>query len=707
MWWLLERGRAPFLVLVGGLTLFLALHCLHLNVDQDNRSMDADNEDQARIEAEFRAAFQENDSIFVVVSRPELLETEGRRLVRDIVNQFQSIEGVKRVPSLVDTDFAVLPFQTGLLLSDDKKATGIRLILEGFDDNGQSLTRIIEQVQSIAASHTKDDTRVAVTGLPIQKYEVGRLVQKDQRLFAPLSLLVLGGVLLFITRRLSGMIFPLLVSVITICWTLGIYAWMGHTLNIITSLLPPVIMTLSVATTIHIYLEWLRSHERDNHKRILQAVRHLYKPCLFASLTTAIGFMSLLLSHTPAVRLFGLYAALGVGISFFLGVIGLAVGLSFSKPPPSGHYQTTQEGSVLHRMLQITARISVDHPWKIVFVTLLLAAFGVVGLQKIETDTDLLHFLKDDSSLVKDTEFVDQRLAGVSTIELFLKRKDGRPLETTNLIASFQAALRNLTNVRHTLSIVDLLPASTASLQKKGVSLTDILAESDFSDYLADGADRTRITVHTDSMGTLKGATLIEEIREAAALTLGDEFTVYPVGGFYRIIVESNQLVASQIKSFAIAITLILLAIGVVFRSFLYTLLSIIPNVVPLLMTAAIMGFAGIALSTGTAMIASVIIGIAVDDTIHYLSAYRRLKNADRVEALKNTTKSTGFVLLSTTIALSAGFWTAIFGSFQPTIYFAQLSGMTMWFALACDLLVLPAFLRLASPRIAKASTPL
>lgn len=156
----------------------------------------------------------------------------------------------------------------------------------------------------------------------------------------------------------------------------------------------------------------------------------------------------------------------------------------------------------------------------------------------------------------------------------------------------------------------------------------------------------------------------------------------------------------SQLKSFLVALVLILVAIGIVFRSIVYALLAIIPNVVPLLLAAATMGFAGIALSTGTAMIASVVIGIAVDDTIHYLSAYRKSVGQGRSEAIRKTTRSTGFVLLSTTVALSAGFWVALLGSFQPTIYFAMLAGITMWFALICDLLVLPACLRLASPNL-------
>ncbi len=682
MQWFLKRGRIPFLVFLGAVTAFLAFQCLGLKVDQDNRSMNADNPEQTALEEDFREVFGENDSIVVAVSRRGLLEGDGRALVEKLVGEFGALDGVQRVVSLVDTGFLVAPVHLGVMVSEDRSMTAIRLILEDFTDNGETLAHIVESVVSTAKENSKDGARIAVTGLPVQKYEVGKLVRKDQRMFAPISLLVLGGVLFFITRRISGVVFPLLVSVLTICWTLGLYAWAGKSLNMITSLLPPVIMTLSVATTIHIYLEWLGSTEKDRYKRITQSVKHLYKPCLFASLTTVIGFLSLVLSPTPAVRYFGIYAAIGVGISYLLGVVGLAVGLSFLEPP-----QVSQKRHGPTRLLAAIADLSVNHPWKVIFGTLAIGVVGAVGFQRIETDTDLLHFLGNDSQLVNDTELIDQQLAGVSTIELFVEKSDGEAFISTGKIANFQTALGEIEHVRHTLSIADFLPLEAVPPGFEG------------NEYLSKDLTILRITVSTDTIGTKQGNVLIARIRELAGESLGSDFVVRPVGGFYRVITESSQLVASQSRSFLIAIVLILLAIGIVFRSFRYTLLAIVPNVIPLTMTAALMGFAGIALSTGTVMIASVVIGIAVDDTIHYISAYRRSPHADRGDGIKATTRSTGFVLLSTTMALSAGFWVAIFGSFQPTVYFALLTGVTMWFALACDLLVLPAFLKLAAPR--------
>ena len=685
MQWFLKRGRVPFLIFIGVVTAFLAFQCLGLKVDQDNRSMNADNPAQTEIEEDFREVFGENDSIVVAVSRKDLMEEDGQALVRKLVREFSSLDGVQRVASLLDTGFIVAPAQVGVMVSEDGTMTAIRLVLDDFTDDGETLANIVESVVASAKANSKDGTRIAVTGLPVQKYEVGKLVRKDQRMFAPLSMLVLGSVLFFITRRFSGLIFPLLVSVLTICWTLGLYAWAGKSLNMITSLLPPVIMTLSVATTIHIYLEWLGSTEKDRFKRIADSVRHLYKPCLFASLTTAIGFLSLLLSPTPAVRYFGIYAAVGVGIAYLLGVIGLAVGLTFIKPPEGSGKLHAPAG--LDRLLTAIGNLSVDQPWKVIACTLVIGVIGVVGFQRIETDTDLLHFLGDDSQLVDDTEFIDRQLAGVSTIELFVEKSDGAAFTSTGKISEFQEALGKIEHVRHTLSIADFLPLDAIPPGFTG------------NEYLSKDLEKIRITVSTDTIGTKDGNTLIKRVDDLARASLGSDFLVRPVGGFYRVITESSQLVASQSRSFVIAITLILISIGIVFRSFRYTLLAIVPNVVPLMITAAVMGFSGIALSTGTVMIASVVIGIAVDDTIHYISAYRRSRNPDRGDGIKATTRSTGFVLLSTTMALSAGFWVAIFGSFQPTVYFALLTGVTMWFALVCDLLVLPAFLKLAAPR--------
>ncbi len=699
----LDRWRTLYLLAVAGLTLFFGYHCLHLKVDEDNRSMDAENEEQSLIEEEFNKLFGEGDPVLIAVHREEgMLTSDGKKLIREIGAEFSELDGVKKVVSLAENDFIFPDYLDGLLISKDRKTMGIRIQLKEFSDNGESLARIIPEINSIVAEHSTGGVKIALTGLPLQKHEAGRLVRRDQKIFSPLSFLILGTVLLLITKRWSGLFFPLLGSALTICWTLGIYSFFGYSLNMITSLLPPVIMTLSVTTTIHIYLEWLAGKEENNRDRIIAAVKNLYRPCLFASLTTAIGFLSLLSSNTPAVKQFGIFAALGVVISYFIGVSGLAVGLSFLKNPPPVLDDPEGLGpdhGLLSRLLERISRIPVRHPRKAIFATLLIATLSVFGLQQVRTNTDLLRYLGTDTALYRDTMFIDQNLTGVNTLELLVSRTDGASIDSFDeieKIESFQNSIAAIPHVKHHLSVADLLSTPEVARYKGTVPFEAIIEELNPEQFFSDDMRIARVSVRTEAIGTFAGAKLIDQIRVKAKQKLGAEYIVREAGGFYRVIAESNQLVATQIKSFAIAIGLILLAIGAVFRSFTFMGLAIIPNVIPLLMTAAIMGFFKIDLSTGTTMIASVVIGVAVDDTIHYLSAFRRSFKGDCDHALKKTTRFTGFALTSTTLALSIGFWVAIFGSFQPTVYFALLSGLTMWFALACDLLVLPACLKLA-----------
>lgn len=693
----LEHWRIPYLVAITGLTVFFGIRCLQLRVDEDNRSMDADNASQALVDREFKELFQSGDPILLAIHKDHILDADGRELIRKIGKEIRAIEGVQQVNSLADNDFDLSPYQEGLLISKDKNMSGISILPTDFSDSGESLARIIREIRTIADAHSTDGAKIFVTGLPLQKHEAGRLVLRDQKLFAPLSFLILGGVLLLITRHLSGLVFPLLVSAVTIVWTLGLYSCFGYSLNMITSLLPPVIMTLSVTTTIHIYLEWLRGTATNKKQRVARAITNLYRPCLFASLTTAIGFLSLISSDTPAVRQFGVFASLGVMISYLVGVSGLAVGLSYINAP--AQHPRLHSGT-LSTLLAKISDLTVTHPLKIIVGTVGIAAVSLYGLQKVHSNTDLLRFLGTDTLLFRETTFIDQNLSGVNTFELLISKTNHEPFNSFDelkQVKTFQQAIDQLPQVKHSLGVVDLLESSGTSLTKlpTELSFARVVENLELGEFLRDDLLTTRLSIRTGAIGSFAGAQLIEEIRSVAGEELDEPFEIKEAGGSYRVIVESNHLVASQIKSFSIALVLILAAIGIVFQSFRFVGLAFIPNIIPLMMTGAIMGFFSIDLSTGTAMIASVVIGIAVDDTIHYLSAFQKLYKGDCDQAIRATTRSTGFALTSTTLALSLGFWVALFGSFQPTVYFALLSGLTMWFALACDLLVLPACLKL------------
>ena len=185
---------------------------------------------------------------------------------------------------------------------------------------------------------------------------------------------------------------------------------------------------------------------------------------------------------------------------------------------------------------------------------------------------------------------------------------------------------------------------------------------------------------------------------------LGPDLVFTPTGALYHVIHDSTRLVHQQVASFGTAIVLVVLAIGLLFRSITFTILALIPNVMPILWTGGLMGVAGIELSTGTAMIASAVLGLVVDDTIYYLAHYRRVDKGDAVAAIHATAHAVGAPITAVSVSLVLGFWVGALGSFKPTIYFSLLTGLTMITGVACDLLVLPASLVVAE-RLARRRT--
>jgi predicted RND superfamily exporter protein len=295
-------------------------------------------------------------------------------------------------------------------------------------------------------------------------------------------------------------------------------------------------------------------------------------------------------------------------------------------------------------------------------------------------------------------------------------RQDGRPLETPadySRLAQFEESARSLGPVANVYSILTLLrQVHRAETDGTLLQLPDdpdqLRYELDLMGMAPDqslqrrflSSDKTtaRVSLWLHDVGSRKSAEVVDELDESGRALFGSQYQLVPTGSFYQMTQDSNRLVADMLKSFALSLTLVMLAILILLRSPRLTLLAMIPNLIPILWTFGLMGYCGIDLSTGTAMIGAVVIGLAVDDTIHYLVHYRRVYAGIVCKAVTETTTRIGRALTIATLVLAFGFWAGCLGSFKPTIYFSFLVGGTLFWALVCDLLVLPACLMLGGP---------
>jgi predicted RND superfamily exporter protein len=743
--WLLTKGRFPVLALLFLLTAGFSIFAFRIPVERNDDSMVSRGEAQNRAASEFRRIFGNGEEMVLSVTHPRLLEPEGLRLIDELTDRIGKFPGVRRVYSLANAGqvvsgtagaesvpFVPRPFETpglrgrilaalddnpqlaSLLVSRDRRTAGIAIEI---GDRPGELPYRDETIRAIRRlmARKAGEAELHLSGIGVQKHDVVEFIRRDKAVLLPVSALVLASLLALAFRRVSGVLLPLAVKGIALVWTMGLYSLSGHTLNPITALLPPLIIVFSISTSVHLYYAWLATpgESADKIELIVRETHDLFAPCLYTALATALGLLSLVASDTPAVRQFGIFGALGVLISFAVGITLVPVGLSFL--PPRGQGKSPPVPGALQAMLQHAARLSTERPRWVLAAALLLTLAAVAGILRIRNNTDLVRFLKTDAPLYRDTLFIDRNLTGVYSLEFLLSRKDGRPLtlpEDLRKIAAFQEMVARRENVANAFSIADPvrlihraetggedpgLPGDEDDLMYYFDLMKSDRERSFLGKLMNDDLTLARISVRVHAIGTSAAAPLIRTILDRGKELLEDSYSLVPTGSFLRVTEDSNRLVQRQVVSFSFSLIAILLAIHVFFRSSKLALIASIPNLVPILLTGGIMGFLGVDLSTGTAMIAPVVFGLAVDNTIHYLACYRREPRGDFRQAVARTTTGIGMPLAFSSLILACGFWVGVFGSFKPTIYFSLLTGTTMLAALACVLLVLPACLVLAN----------
>ncbi len=737
MTFLLTRGRIPFLILLTLLVPWFVVEASRVGVERNNESLVARNPEQDALYERFRQTFGSDEDILVAVRHPNLLAPDGVQLIADLTGRIAALPGVRNVYSLTNAQqivageagaepapLLVPPFTAdatraaldrnpdlaGLFVSSDRQTAGILVEIEDRANDDDYRGALIEDLRTLAAATGGEGVALHLTGIAVQKNDVSEYIARDKRWLMPLAVVVLAVALIVFFRHPLGVVMPLAVTGITVAATMALYGRAGLQVNAITALLPPVLMVLSLAVSVHVIQSWLEAPPgTDNVTRIRGVVRDLLFPCFFCALTTALGFGSLITSPMPAVQQFGLFAAFGVLLSFAIGITLVPVGLTFLTPPASP--RAAPHHPWFERLLRWTATQAIQRPWRVLGAFAGLTALAVAGLPLVRNNTDLVRFLKSDAPLFRDTMFIDQHLTGANTLDFMVTRRDGAPLTSADdlqrLAALEQATLARppVTGVSSILAVVRQVQRAESGGDALVLPPDDIASGYAFD--LLDAADdqrlirkliapdftAARLNVRIHAIGTAEVSTLAAAILADGRRLLGAAYRVQATGAFFRVAEDSNSLVSAQLRSFGWAIGLVFLAIGVLFRSWRLVTVAVIPNVIPIIWTGGMMGGLGIDLSVGTTMIASAVIGLVVDDTIHYLTTFDRIFRGDRAAAVWQTTTGVGTALVMNNLLLVFGFWVGCFGSFKPTIYFSLFSGVTLLTALACDLFVTPACL--------------
>jgi len=584
--------------------------------------------------------------------------------------------------------------------------------VHGKDDD--MAPKIIEDIRVIAAEDL-DGFEYHLTGLAVFYRQMLDYIRRDLFLLGAAPTLLIALVLFMLYRNIQGVILPLVIVGMTLAQILGIMSLLGVKLGVSSVLLPPLILVIGCADAVHIVTqvsEANRQNPNANRQAVLRdAMGHVGLACTLTSLTTMAGFASLGVSSIRTVREFGIYAAVAIGLALVLSLT-LTPALLYWWKPKVG-VGAKAEADALTRVLRRIADIDARHKGPVLVASLVITAMAVAGIPQIRVEAGFRDQFRPNSPIVKSIDFVEEELTGPELLAVYIRSEESllRPkvLAGMNEIAE---AMRSHESVRRADSVADVVGEAMA-LVTPGKTLPDNveqaeqlmlmleMGDDDQISMLING-DRTaaRIAGRVNTIPTTEAAKIVDSVQETVAGLDLPDVSFRPIGPVYMFQRLVHALIDSQIKSFGLAFVIIFVMMGLVLRSIRLAILSMVPNLLPIVVMLGVMGWTDLPLNEGTIMTASIAIGIAVDDTIHFLVRYRAEMAGGPAQANLRTLEAVGRAVVTTSAVLTAGFLVTTLASFNAPIYFGLLSTVTIMTALLADLFVLPVLLMIFQRRL-------
>lgn len=565
---------------------------------------------------------------------------------------------------------------------------------------------------------------IYIAGGPAVSAEMSTAMKGDIVRLIPFVVLVLAFLLYLSLRTLQGVILPLVVVVISTIWTVGLMAWSGTAMAMISTTLPVMLIAIGVADAIHILTDYYAGVGAGKEKReaIRLVMRHIGLAVVLTSITTLVGFLSLGTSPVRQVMQFGLFVGFGVMAALAITLTLIPAVLELSKVPAGIMKRAARVQRrtklALAPWLDWVARIVVVHRKAIVLVGIAVFLFAAVGATRLTVETNTLRFFRPESSIRQATEVVDKSFGGSENLSLIIDGDIKSP-EVLNSMLALQSWAEELPQVGYTVSIADYVAQINQSLldndpsqhvipaTRNAVAQEILLYEmsgdpSDFSRVVNYNYDEARIAMRMESLTSSQLASLIDQVDSKAMNAANGEFGVKITGSSYLFKVLTDLLVHGQILSLLVSLFGVALVVGLIFRSVRFGLLSMIPLGFTITLNFGMMGWLGIPLDTATTMLASIAIGIGVDYTVHFLSKYRRERRegVESQDAVSETIRTTGRAIIYNAVAVAAGFAVLLFSSFGPIATLGGLVAVTMGISSLAALTLLPSALLLIKKKV-------
>jgi hydrophobe/amphiphile efflux-3 (HAE3) family protein len=777
-------NRLKVIIAVGILIAMLAIQLPHLTMDMSTEGFLHPNDPELVTYNQFRDQFGRDEAIIVALKAEDIFDLDFLTMLRQLHMELtDEVPYIDDITSLINArstrgdgndlivedlmenwpqtskDIDIIrqralsnPMYRNLLLSEDGSFTTIVIRTHAFSEQGQSNdlmagfeeeieqetpeasyppeylsdaenSAVVEAVERIISRYRSDTVAIHLAGSPVVIHFLKRSLIKDMRTFMALAILAVAIVLYIMFRRLSGVLLPLLIVILSLLSTLGFMAIFNVPIKLPTQILPSFILAVGVGTSVHILaIFYHRMRKGDTKaKAIVYSMGHSGLAIVMTNVTTAGGLLSFVQADVAPVADLGIFAAIGVMLAFVYTVVLLPALLAVIPLSTKADNKSNASHHAMDHFLARISALAIGRPKTILVVSAVVVLLSIAGSMTIRFSHDPVAWYPEDNIVRKDTETIDQELRGSLTMEAvltldrengwydpeLLQRLDqmGIGLEAQQHEGLFIGKAFSLTTIVKEINqaLNENHPEAYAIPTDRDLIAQELLLfENSGSDDLEDFTDsqfsKVRLTIKFPYVDAVYYKPVAKEIEHAFKSAFPD--ADFQLTGMIALLARTiNNTITSMMKSYFTALVVITVLMVLLIGRLRIGLLSMIPNLAPILFTLGIIGWWNLPMDLFTMMVASIAIGLAVDDTIHFMHNFRRYyeESGDPKQAVAETLHTTGRAMLVTSVVLSLGFFILTLATMQNILRFGLLTGITILAALISDYFLAPALMVLVN----------
>ncbi|WP_412987838.1 efflux RND transporter permease subunit [Pontimicrobium sp. IMCC45349] len=664
--------------------------------------------------------FEEVESVVAISDLQKLIKNKKEKQFNLEPFIKDSISSIEELDKLQDELFKKYPFYDNFLFNKETKTVRSAIYLEKSIVNTPKRKDFITDILTpkIEAFEREYNLDVRVSGMPYIRTLNSQNIIDEIGVFISAALIVTSLIFFFFFRSFRATFISMFVVIIGVMWTFGIIGLLEYEITVLTALIPPLIIVIGIPNCIFLINKY--QHEVNKHgnkaKSLQRVISKIGNATLMTNVTTASGFATFIITESKLLKEFGTVASLSILAIFILCLLIIPIIYSFMPMPKDKHLQHLNKRWI-NTFVDWMERMVRHRKITIYVVSLILLIGSIIGIYQIKISGSLIEDMPKSAEFFKDIRFFEEEFNGIMPLEIMVdtKRKKGvMKLSTLKRMNELEELIIETPELSRPISIVSLVKYSKQayyngnpkyyqlpSTQENSFILSYAKNSSSDVDLLNNFVDSTgqyaRITTFMKDVGIDKMERIEENLRTKIDKVLPEEkYDVSITGKAYLFQKGTKYLVNNLILSLSLAIFLISLFMAYMFRSFRMIIVSLIPNLLPLLITAGLMGYLGVPIKPSTILVFSIAFGISVDDTIHFLAKYRQELQANHWKIRKSVyaaLRETGVSMFYTSIVLFFGFSVFIISNFGGTVALGALVSMTLLFAMLANLLLLPSLL--------------